>query len=184
MPWKSQPFKSVAENIFIQWRLLSFCSMPKRYFQWPHQTPTEWLILHICSNQEERRRCKTPVQMINIQSLMASVSKSQVVDITPVWYLSITRKRLMKCINRIVTLLLGWSFTSLFSTNTAISEMMWSCYNSSCVPYVGPQASSSCNRTVPWRTGHLWQSTFFTPNFVRCWSILNNSFQANSSANL
>jgi len=35
-------------------------------------------------NKEERRRDKTPAHIINVQSLMASVGESQVVDITPV----------------------------------------------------------------------------------------------------
>jgi len=36
-----------------------------------------------CTHTQERRRDKTPAH-INVQSLMASVGESQVVDITPV----------------------------------------------------------------------------------------------------
>jgi len=38
----------------------------------------------LCSNQEEKRRDKTPAHKINVQSLTASVGESQVVDSTPV----------------------------------------------------------------------------------------------------
>ena len=66
-----------------------------------------------CSNQEERRRDKTPAHKINIQSLMASVAESQVVDSTSVWYLSITKSRL-----------------------TRPTIVTWCCYNSYCLPHV------------------------------------------------
>ena len=73
------------------------------------------------------------------QSLTASVGKSQVVEKTPVWYLSITQSRLPRA--DIVT---------------------WCCYNSYCPPCVRYQASSSSfSRTVPGAHGwRLRQSTF------------------------
>jgi len=39
--------------------------------------------------QPRRRHDKTPTHTINVQSLVASVDESQVVDSTPVWYLPI-----------------------------------------------------------------------------------------------
>jgi len=39
------------------------------------EKPTEWLTEFIYSNQGERRRDKTPVQKINIQSPTASVGE-------------------------------------------------------------------------------------------------------------
>ena len=71
------------------------------------EKPTEWLTVHTCSNQEERRGDKMPAHKINVQLLTASVDEPQVVDSTPVWYLSITESRLTRPI-----------------------IIMWCCYNS------------------------------------------------------
>jgi len=46
----------------------------------PEKKLAEWWTV----KQEERRRDKTPAHTTNVQSLMASVGESQVVDITPV----------------------------------------------------------------------------------------------------
>jgi len=46
-----------------------------------------------------------PAHTITAQSLMASVGEYQVVDITPVWHLSITKSRLVKSTNRNLMLL-------------------------------------------------------------------------------
>ena len=46
-----------------------------------------------------------PAHTVNVQSLIASVDELQVVDITPVWYLSITKSRLVRSINRNMMLL-------------------------------------------------------------------------------
>jgi len=80
-----------------------------------------------------------------VQSLMASVGESQLLDIgmigLPVWYLSITESRSVR--------------------NTPhLLIVTWWCYNSSCPPYARSQAnSSSFSRIVPRRTR---QSTYFT----------------------
>jgi len=74
------PFKTVAEKysfsnvsiISVHWR--------KDILQWQHQKNTEWLTVHTCTNQEERRHDKTPAHKINVQSLMASVGEPQAVD--------------------------------------------------------------------------------------------------------
>jgi len=100
---------------------------------------TEWLTECICSDQEERRCDRTPAHKINVQSLTASVGKPQVVDSTPVWYLSITKSRLTRPI--IVT---------------------WCCYNSFCLLHVRSQASSSFfSRTVPRCTQRLGSQLSF-----------------------
>jgi len=39
------------------------------------EKPTEWLTVHTCSNQEERRHDKTPAYKINVQSLMTSARR-------------------------------------------------------------------------------------------------------------
>jgi len=52
-------------------------SLTKRYLQWPHNKLGEWLYAPAGSNQEERRRNKTPAHTINVQSLMASDGESR-----------------------------------------------------------------------------------------------------------
>ena len=51
--------------------------------------------VHNCINQKERRCDKMPVHTINFQTL---VDESQVVQRTPVWYLSITESRLLRLV--------------------------------------------------------------------------------------
>jgi len=111
--------------------LASFCSLTERHPQWSHRKPhNDWLCTSI--NQEARRHDKTPVHTINIQSPMASVGESQVVDITPVRCLSITESRLVMSINHNVMLL--WQFL--------------------------PTICQIVSSTVPQCTGRLRQSTF------------------------
>jgi len=73
--WKKYLLGNVS-IIFVHWR--------KDIYSGRTEKPTEWLTECICSNQEERRRDKTPAHMINVQSLTATVGESQVVDSTPV----------------------------------------------------------------------------------------------------
>jgi len=62
--------------IFVHWRKDITVAAPKKATEWPTEC--------ICSNQEERRRDKTPAHRINVQSLSASVGESQVVASTSV----------------------------------------------------------------------------------------------------
>jgi len=129
----AQLFERVAQNY-------SFNDVSIIFVHWP--------TVHISTKQKERSRDKTPAHTINVQSLMASVGESQVVDITPVWYLPITESRLVRSINRNIC-----------------------CYNSSCASYVRSQVSSSSFiRTVPRRTWRLRQSAF-PHNFAKCCGI-------------
>jgi len=67
--------KQLLKNIHTT-TLELFLFTNERYLQWPCQKIQKWLTVNSCSNQEERRHDKTPVYMINVQSLMASVSES------------------------------------------------------------------------------------------------------------
>jgi len=117
LPCKTQPLKTSAEKylasdvsiISVHWR--------KDIYSGRTEKPTEWMTEFICTNQEERRHDKTPAHKINVQLLAAPVGEPQVVDSTPVCYLSITESRLTRPI--IVT---------------------WCCYNSFCLLYVRSQA--------------------------------------------
>jgi len=72
--------------------------------------------------------------------------QSQVVDSTPVWYLSIMKSRLTRPI-----------------------IVMWCCYNNLCLLYIRSQASSpSFSRTVPWCTRRLG-SRFLAKTFAICY---------------
>jgi len=96
------------------WREHHFCSYRRKsIYSWHTKNPQDDWQYTPCSNQEERRRDKTPAHKINIQSLMASVAESQVVDSTSIWYLSITKSRL-----------------------TRPTIVTWCCYNSYCLPHV------------------------------------------------
>jgi len=142
---QDSPIRNSRWKIFIQWRWHYFCSLTKRYLQWPHrQTPQKPLS---CSNQEERRRNKTHAYTINVQSLIASVDDSHK------WL------RVDQCDT-------GW-WLMRFTIIT------WCCYNSWCPPYVFTSdlnSSSSFSRSAR-RTQRLGYQ-LFTRNFVRCWPIL------------
>jgi len=60
------------------------------------KTQNDWQNISI--NQEEKHRDRTPAYTINVQSLMTSVSKLHVVDVTPVWRLLIAELRLLRSI--------------------------------------------------------------------------------------
>jgi len=88
--------------------LTSFCSLTKTYLPWPRRKTHRMIYCThpvTSANQKERRRDKTLSHAINVQSLTAAVGESQVVGITPVWYLSITEPRLVRRIIRNVMLL-------------------------------------------------------------------------------
>jgi len=80
LPWKTQPFDSYWKNIR---------SLTKRCSQRRQQKPANETDRMLWGNQARRRRDKTPTHTINVQSLVASVDESQLVDSTPVWYLPI-----------------------------------------------------------------------------------------------
>jgi len=96
---KTQPFNTVVQKYSPSdanpMTLTSFCSLSKRYLQWLYRKITEWPTVRASINHKTTRRDKTPAHTINVELLMASVGQKQVVDITPVWYLSITESRLL-----------------------------------------------------------------------------------------
>ena len=77
------------------------------------EKPTAWVTVRACGNQEERLRNKMSAHKINIQSMIASVGESHVVNSTPVWYLLIMESRLLRPI-----------------------IVPWCCYNCSCLLYI------------------------------------------------
>ena len=94
---------------------------------------------------------------INVQSLMASVGESQVIDITSVWYLPTTEPRLVRSINRNVMLL--------------------ACSNNSCqIPnefFIFQHASAhTVLEAVNFSEKLIASSAFFPHNFAECWAIL------------
>ena len=138
--WKIFHLPNDDSIISVHWR--------KHIYSGHTKKPTEWLTECICSNQEERRHDKTPAHKINVQSLMASVGESQVVDSTPVWYLSITKSRLTRPI-----------------------IVKWCCYNSYCLLSVRSQASSS-SFSRQCSCAHSAETvSFLSRNFARCWPI-------------
>ena len=121
---KTQPFNAYIFNLL-------FCSLTKSH--------TEKLTddrLYVPTSKE-RRRDKTPTHTTDVQSLMKSVGELQVVDITPVLYVSITEPRLMR--------------------PTIVTRC---CYNSSCLPYVRSEASSLFFSSTKPDHRALRQSTF------------------------
>ena len=95
--------------------LASFSSPTKDIYSGHTGRPTEYLTVHIYSNQEERRHNKTPVHKSSVQSLMASVGRLRVVDITPVWYF--TESRSVKSINCNVMLLQQLSVSACYTSD-------------------------------------------------------------------
>jgi len=97
------------------------------------------------THQEERRHDETPAHTINVKSFVTSAGESQVVDITPVWHLSITESRLVKLKSINPNMMLLQQFLP------AIRSISTS------------QASSLYfSRTVPRCTGRLNQTTVFS----------------------
>jgi len=134
-PSKTQSFKPSAEKYLPSDVSIISVHSRKDIYSGRTEQPTERLTECIWSNQEERQRDKTPGHKINVQSLTASVGEPQVVDSTSVWYLSITKSRLMRPF-----------------------IVMWCCYNRFCLLFVRSQASSSSfSRTLPhfFRTRHV-----------------------------
>ena len=157
--------------------LAHFCSMTIRLLHTEKSNESRTVVCATAATKKKdvatkRLRTRSTFR----QSLMASVGESQVVDKTPVWYLSITESMLLRAV--IVT---------------------WCCYNSSCPPYVKSQASSSffqqditqhtwclkqstCQNTQlftrhlplcskPWL--HLWRTSYFRwPNYCTLQSLL------------
>ena len=77
-----------------------------------------------CSNQEEKRHPKTSACTHDQRS---DISLWVMIEKTPVWYMSITKSRLLRAL-----------------------MVTWCCYSNDCLPYVRSQASSpSFSRTVP-----------------------------------
>ena len=121
-------------NLFHPMMLASFCSLTKTHLQWLHRkTNRIWPIVFTSIN--ERRHDRTPAYRINVQSLMASVGESQVVDSTPVWHLSISESVV---VSSIITL---WCWNGSWLYHNSLSQV----------------SSSSFSRTVPRRTGRLRQ---------------------------
>jgi len=137
---------TLASFLFIDEKILTLAALKKT---------TDWLTECICSSQDKRRCDKTPAHNINVHSLMASVGQPQLVDSTPVWYLSITKSRLTRLI--VVT---------------------WCCYDSFCLLYTRSQASSSSfSTTVPRCTQRLGSQLSFL--WLRqTLSDFKNSFKA------
>ena len=153
LPRKTRPFKTSAQKhlpsdvsiISVHWRKIFTVARPRRK---TYRT-TDRMRLQQPQNKMTR------LNKINVQSLTASVSKPQVVDSTPVWYLSITKSRLTRPI-----------------------ILTWCCYNSFCLLYVNSQASSSFSRTVPRRPQRLGSQLSFL-HFARYWTNLKKkSFKA------
>jgi len=100
----------------------------------------KWVTITVARPQpskEERRRDKTHVHAINIHSLMASGSKTKLVDGTPVWYSSIPDTANEACCLGVVPL---------------------QRYNSTCPPYVRSPASLSFR----W-TQNVWSKQLSNP---------------------
>jgi len=108
------------------------------------EKPTEWLTVHTCSNQEPAATKKKDVTTKRLRTRLTfshwwhQLGETQVVDSTPVWYLSITKSRLITPI-----------------------IVMWCCYNSFCLLNVTSQASSSFSMTAPRRTQRLDSQLFY-----------------------
>jgi len=131
LPRKTQPFKTSAEKylpsdvsiISVQWRKNINSGLTKK--------PTGWLTECICSNQEERWRERTPAHKINVQSLTASVGEPQVVDSTPVWYLSITKSRLtLECICHILFQHATYRYSYLLTLHYVMRQNCFQCFDS------------------------------------------------------
>jgi len=145
LPYKTQPFKTHAENIYPV-MLASFLFTDEKIYSGHTEKPTEWLTECICSNQDDRLCNNMPVHKISVQLLTASVGEPQVVVFwqyplppTPVWYLSTTKSRLARPI-----------------------ILTWCHYDSFCLLYVRSQASSSSfSRTVLQRTQRLGSQLSF-----------------------
>ena len=78
-------------KMIIQWRYHRFCLLTKRYLQWPHRNDwqNDWQHAPAATKKKDdaiKRLCTR----LEVQSLMAPVGESQVVDSAPVWYLLIT----------------------------------------------------------------------------------------------
>jgi len=123
LPCKSQSFKTIKDIHHVM--LVIYSDHTRK--------PAEWPTVCISVNQEERRHDKTPAHTINIGSLMASVIKSWVVDIKPVWHLSIT----------------------VISINRKMMPLQ------QFLPARSQASCSSVSRSVPRHTGHLKQLSFF-----------------------
>jgi len=94
--WKKYLSSDLSIILFTQEKIFTLATLK----------PPDWPSVGVCCNQEERHRN----DKINVQSLMASVDELQVLDSTPVWYLSNTESRLMIpaigtwcCYNRLVS---------------------------------------------------------------------------------
>jgi len=125
LPCRTQPFKTVAQKYSPNGNSIILLTEEEIFTIDHTERPAEWPTAYP-SNKK-----KDVAHTINVQTLMASVCKSQVVDITPVWYLPITESRLVESINRNVMLLQQFHVT----------------------PRAIESSSSSFSRTVPWRTG-------------------------------
>ena len=107
LPCKTQPLEMVNKNI-CPVTITSFGPLKKRCLQCHIEKNTECLLVFTCSKQEEVTTKRLGTWSTFSQSLMTSVIHSEVVDNTPVWYLSIPDTR---------------------SVSPVI--VMWCCYNSS-----------------------------------------------------
>ena len=74
--------KHLLKNIYIHWHWHRFVYWVKGIYSSYTEKPPEWPTERTCSNQEERRRDKTPAHAINVPSLTTSVSESPLADLT------------------------------------------------------------------------------------------------------
>ena len=116
--------------------LASFCSLMKIIFAVAIRET------HRITDCTHIHKPKTPAHTISVQSLMTSVDESQVVDITPVWYLSVTESRLVRSTHRNVTRLQQflpairqisseyplWNINIKKATTSNVIIRCWICY--------------------------------------------------------
>jgi len=75
--------------------LASFYLLTKDIYSDHTEKTAEWPTVHISINEEEKTSRQNAHAFINSHPLLTSIGELQVIDITPVWHLSITESMLV-----------------------------------------------------------------------------------------